>query len=171
MIRRRRGKIINVTSIAAILAFNHRAIYNVTKAGVAQLTKCLALEWAPYNVQVNAIGPGIIQTSLNREYLVRHRAKRRLMEHKIPLGRLGRPGDLVGAAIFLAAPRIRLHHRADAVRRWWVDDWRCGLVMDPIRVRGVEEMDRSQPRNATQVGRRDRLRKMVDSATASLNGD
>ncbi len=104
MVRRRRGKIINITSIAAILALKNRAVYNMTKAGVAQLTKCLALEWAPWNVQVNAIGPGIIQTSLNREYLVRHGAKRRLMEHKIPLGRLGRPTDLVGAAVFLAAP-------------------------------------------------------------------
>ncbi len=99
---RGRGKIINVSSEAAGFPAPRMTAYCVSKAGVAMLTKCMALELAPYGIRVNALAPGLTRTDINRKDLEDETfLKVRLT--RIPLGRVMAPEDLVGAAIFLAS--------------------------------------------------------------------
>jgi NAD(P)-dependent dehydrogenase (short-subunit alcohol dehydrogenase family) len=98
-----RGRIVNITSAAAELALMNRAAYCASKAAVMQLTRCLALEWGPYGITVNAVGPGITETPLTRGYLEADPVRRRKMIDKLPAGRLGGPGDMAGAVHFLAS--------------------------------------------------------------------
>ncbi len=103
MRRAGRGRIVNVTSIGADLALMNRGVYCASKAGVGQLTRCLALEWGPYGITVNAIGPGITETPMTRAYLEADPVRRQRMIDKIPLRRLGRPDDMAGVVLFLAS--------------------------------------------------------------------
>lgn len=103
MIGRKRGKIINVSSNICQVLQPHRGVYAVSKAGVSQLTRVLALEWAPHRVNVNAIAPAPTLTDLNRKYFEDHPEDLRERIASIPLGRMGDPQDYVGAAIFLAS--------------------------------------------------------------------
>ena len=99
---RGRGKIINVSSEAAGFPAQRMTAYCVSKAGVAMLTKCMALELAPHGIRVNALAPGLTRTDINRKDLEDDTfLKARLT--RIPLGRVMAPEDLVGAAIFLAS--------------------------------------------------------------------
>jgi glucose 1-dehydrogenase len=99
---RGRGKIINVSSVAAGAPAPRMTAYCVSKAGVAMLTKCMALELAPYGIRVNALAPGLTRTDINRKDLEDEAfLKARLA--RIPLGQVMTPEDLVGAAIFLAS--------------------------------------------------------------------
>lgn len=98
-----RGRIVNITSIGAEFGLVNRAAYCATKGAVAQLTRCLALEWGPYGITVNAVGPGITVTPLVRPFLDANPGKEETMIRKIPLGRLGRPDDMAGAVVFLAS--------------------------------------------------------------------
>ena len=103
MISRRQGKIINMGSVLGFVAERQVLPYCVSKGGLLQLTRALALEWARYNIQVNALCPGYIETDLNREQLADERVRARILR-KIPARRLGTVDDLVGAAVFLASP-------------------------------------------------------------------
>lgn len=97
------GKIINVSSQAGVVALKDHAAYCASKAGVILLTKVLAVEWAPYNINVNAIAPTVIMTPM-AERAWADPQKRADMLRSIPLGRFGRPEDVAGAVIFLASP-------------------------------------------------------------------
>jgi len=103
MIKRRSGKIINLSSNVSHTLQPNRGVYAVTKAGISHLTRTLALDWAPYHIHVNAIAPGATVTELNRKYFEDHPEdyQDRLRTH--PIGRLGDPQDYVGAAILLAS--------------------------------------------------------------------
>ncbi|MBI3120904.1 MAG: 3-oxoacyl-ACP reductase FabG, partial [candidate division NC10 bacterium] len=103
MRRAGRGRIINVASIGADLALMNRAVYCAAKAGVVQLTRCLAQEWGPYGITVNAFSPGITETPMTRAYLEGDPVRHRTMIEKTPLRRLGRPEDMAGVALFLAS--------------------------------------------------------------------
>jgi NAD(P)-dependent dehydrogenase (short-subunit alcohol dehydrogenase family) len=103
MRRAGRGRIVNITSIGAEFGLVNRAAYCATKGAVSQLTRCLALEWGPYGITVNAVGPGITVTPLVRPFLDANPGKEETMTRKIPLGRLGRPDDMAGAVVFLAS--------------------------------------------------------------------
>jgi len=97
-----KGKIINVSSEAGGFPAQRMTAYCVSKAGVAMLTKCMALELAPHGVRVNALAPGLTRTDINRQDLEDEAfLKARLA--RIPLGRVMNPDDLVGAAVFLAS--------------------------------------------------------------------
>ena len=99
---RGKGKIINISSEAAGFPAQRMTAYCVSKAGVAMLTKCMALELAPYGIRVNALAPGLTRTDINRKDLEDETfLKARLA--RIPLGRVLSPEDLAGAAIFLAS--------------------------------------------------------------------
>jgi len=103
MIKRRQGKIINISSNISQVLQPHRGVYAVTKAGVSHLTKVMALEWAPYHINVNAIAPAPTMTDLNKKYFEEHPEDLKERIRSIPLGRLGDPKDYVGVAILLAS--------------------------------------------------------------------
>ena len=99
--RARRGRIITIGSIASFVGLHEVAAYTASKAGVAGLTRALAVEWAPHGVTVNAIAPGVFETDLNRELLNSGRGQEFLV--RTPMKRFGRVEELVGAAVFLAS--------------------------------------------------------------------
>jgi NAD(P)-dependent dehydrogenase (short-subunit alcohol dehydrogenase family) len=101
MIRRRRGKVINVASVLASRVARYVGAYAASKAGLVQLTRTLALEWIRHNVQVNALCPGYFLTPMNEEFFATE-AGRNLIT-KLPIGRLGEAHELEGAVVFLAS--------------------------------------------------------------------
>ena len=101
MIDRKAGRLIGIASIASFVGLHEVAAYTATKAGVAGLTRALAIEWAPYNLTVNAIAPGVFETDLNRDLLKGPRGQEFLA--RTPMRRFGRVEELVGAAVFLAS--------------------------------------------------------------------
>jgi NAD(P)-dependent dehydrogenase (short-subunit alcohol dehydrogenase family) len=103
MLGRRRGSVINIASTNSIAPSPGIAHYCVSKAGVAMLTQCLALEWASAGVRVNAVGPGPIKTPMTTPILEADPAVRARWESRVPLGRIGEPADLVGMFVYLAS--------------------------------------------------------------------
>jgi NAD(P)-dependent dehydrogenase (short-subunit alcohol dehydrogenase family) len=102
MCRRGWGRIINMGSILGAVALPGRAPYASSKAGVINLTRVLALEWATRGVTVNAICPGPFATDMNRQ-LLNDPAKYRAFVEKIPMGRWGEVHEIAGALVFLAS--------------------------------------------------------------------
>ncbi len=102
MVARRSGSIINISSANQQLAALNFAHYCAAKGGVGMLTRCMALELAPYGIRVNAIAAGTVITDWNRAYFSdpERRAQR---EARIPLGRIGDPRELTGMAVYLAS--------------------------------------------------------------------
>jgi 2-dehydro-3-deoxy-D-gluconate 5-dehydrogenase len=103
MIEQRKGKIINVSSNVSQVVQELRSVYCVSKAGLSHLTRALALEWAPYGINVNAIGPGPTLTELNKKFFAENPLDLKAREDSIPMGRIGLPADHVGVAIYLAS--------------------------------------------------------------------
>lgn len=103
MLDRRQGKIINIASMMSFQGGIRIAAYTASKGAIAQLTKALANEWAPGNIQVNAIAPGYFTTE-NTAALQKDETRNRQILERIPAGRWGTPEDLAGTAIFLASP-------------------------------------------------------------------
>jgi NAD(P)-dependent dehydrogenase (short-subunit alcohol dehydrogenase family) len=102
MIERRYGRVINIGSLTSLVALQEVAAYGASKAGVAALSKSLAVEWAPYGVCVNAILPGVFRTALN-EGLLDGTDRGRELLMRTPMRRFGQPEELAGAAVFLAS--------------------------------------------------------------------
>jgi NAD(P)-dependent dehydrogenase (short-subunit alcohol dehydrogenase family) len=102
MIERRYGRIINIGSLTSVVALQEVAAYGASKAGVAALTRSLAVEWAPHGVCVNAILPGVFRTALNEGLLDGTERGRELLM-RTPMRRFGQPEELAGAAVFLAS--------------------------------------------------------------------
>lgn len=102
MIERNYGRIINTASISSFVALQEVAAYSASKAAVASLTKSLAIEWARFNVCVNAIAPGVFLTDLNAK-LLEGTARGQEFLMRTPMRRFGNVEELVGAAVFLAS--------------------------------------------------------------------
>jgi len=96
------GKVINVSSVHEELPFPHFTSYCASKGGMKMMMRNLAIELAPYNITVNNIAPGAIETPINAKLLNDPKALEGLMSN-IPLRRLGKPADVAGAAVFLAS--------------------------------------------------------------------
>ena len=103
MVERRAGKIINMASTFAVVGMAVRVPYCATKGGVLQMTRSMALELAPRNVQVNAVGPTATSTVMNQD-LFANESWREMVLGKIPAGRFCTPADVVGAIVYLASP-------------------------------------------------------------------
>jgi NAD(P)-dependent dehydrogenase (short-subunit alcohol dehydrogenase family) len=103
MIRARRGSQINIDSINSHTPLKRVAVYAMSKAAMSQMTKCLAMEWGPHGVRVNAIGPGFTLTELARPLWESQPHMHEWRQENTPLRRMGQPEDMVGAAIFLAS--------------------------------------------------------------------
>jgi NAD(P)-dependent dehydrogenase (short-subunit alcohol dehydrogenase family) len=101
MIARGSGRLIGVASIASFVGLHEVAAYTASKAAVAGLTRSLAVEWAPHNITVNAIAPGVFETDLNREILKGPRGKEFIV--RTPMRRFGHVEELVGVTVFLAS--------------------------------------------------------------------
>jgi 2-deoxy-D-gluconate 3-dehydrogenase len=100
--QKRKGKIINTSSLIAVQGGKRVPAYAASKGGLAQVTKTMANDWAKYNILVNAIGPGWVRTELT-EALQQDKERSAEILGRIPLGRWADPEDLVGAAVFLAS--------------------------------------------------------------------
>jgi NAD(P)-dependent dehydrogenase (short-subunit alcohol dehydrogenase family) len=102
MLERGAGRIINIASLNSFVSFHEVAAYAASKAGVAALTRSLAVEWSRRGVLVNAIAPGVFRTALNQQLLdSTPRGQELLM--RTPQGRFGKVEEVVGAAVFLAS--------------------------------------------------------------------
>ena len=103
MIKRKKGKIINISSILSQIVQPGRGVYATGKAGVSQLTRALALEWSKYGINVNAIGPGLTITPINEKYFGENPDELKKTINTIPIGREAYPVDYAGTAVFLAS--------------------------------------------------------------------
>ncbi len=102
MVENGAGKIINIASDKAFVGFPGRAAYCASKGGIVMLTKALAVEWAPYNVQVNAVAPTYVETEMTRDILNDPEKYREIVK-TIPMNRVSKPHELFGAILLLAS--------------------------------------------------------------------
>jgi len=108
MIQQKGGRIINMSSQAGFVALPTESIYCMTKAGIAHLTKCLAVEWGRYNITVNAVAPTFIHTPGTEAALADLEFRDDVITRIAALHRIGEPMDVAGAVVFLASPAASL---------------------------------------------------------------
>ena len=101
MIKKGGGKIINISSQAGSVAIPYRAAYCSSKGGVDQLTRVLALEWAKYNINVNAVAPTFVETEMTKKMFEDHEFKKFVLD-SIPVGRMANPDEVAYPVLFLA---------------------------------------------------------------------
>lgn len=108
MIRQGGGKIINMSSQAGFAALPTESVYCMTKAAIAHLTKCLAVEWGKHGITVNAVAPTFIQTPGTESALADGAFRADVVERIAALHRIGEPMEVAGAVVFLASPAASL---------------------------------------------------------------
>jgi NAD(P)-dependent dehydrogenase (short-subunit alcohol dehydrogenase family) len=108
MIRQRSGRIVNLSSQAGFVALPGESVYCMTKAAIAHLTKCLAVEWGTHGITVNAVAPTFIVTPGTAPALDDENFKADVIERIAALHRVGQPMDVAGAIVFLASPAASL---------------------------------------------------------------
>jgi NAD(P)-dependent dehydrogenase (short-subunit alcohol dehydrogenase family) len=108
MIRQKSGRIINLSSQAGFVALPTESVYCMTKAAIAHLTKCLAVEWGKYNITVNAVAPTFIRTPGTESYLANPEQRADVEERIAALHRIGDPMDVAGTVVFLASSAASL---------------------------------------------------------------
>ena len=96
------GKIVNVTTVGAERGGVGMAAYNASKAALKMLTMCMAVEWAPYGITVNAVGPGLTRTEFSRP-IWGHTERSGKYLSAVPKGRVAEPDEIAGAVLFLAS--------------------------------------------------------------------
>ena len=103
MIERRQGRVINISSVNAVKSARYRFTYDVSKAGLSQLTRSIAVEWARYNITINAVAPGYVDTKLTEIMMQDERLRSRTLS-EIPLGRLATEREVGLLTVYLASP-------------------------------------------------------------------
>ena len=101
MLARTGGSILNISSIIGLRGYSGLAVYSATKGGLDAMTRALARELGPRNIRVNSIAPGYLETEMSSTLGEEQRVQ---IVRRTPLGRLGRPADVVGAVLFLLSP-------------------------------------------------------------------
>jgi NAD(P)-dependent dehydrogenase (short-subunit alcohol dehydrogenase family) len=102
------GRMINLSSQAGFVALPTESVYCMTKAGIAHLTKCLAVEWGPYGITVNGVAPTFVRTPGTEPALSDPAFERDVTERIAALHRIGEPVEVAGAVVFLASPAASL---------------------------------------------------------------
>jgi len=102
MLERGYGRIVNIASLNSFVALSEVAAYAASKAGVASLTRSLAVEWSKKGVTVNAVAPGVFRTDLNAKLLDSSPRGQELLM-RTPMGRFGKTEELIGATVYLAS--------------------------------------------------------------------
>jgi NAD(P)-dependent dehydrogenase (short-subunit alcohol dehydrogenase family) len=97
------GKIVNIGSLTCTIGISDISAYGASKAGLASMTKSMAVEWAEHNIQVNCLAPGFIMTPLTEKGLWGDERRSRWMLDRIPARRPGMPDDMVGMAVLMAS--------------------------------------------------------------------
>ena len=125
MVPRHSGKIVNIASITGLTGQPMRTAYAPSKAAMLNLTKAMAVEWGPYNINVNAVAPGYVLTDLVRTFISQGKVNEEAMLKRTPLGRFSAPEDIAEAVMFLASDAARnitgIHIPVDA--GWSVNGW------------------------------------------------
>ncbi len=131
MIAQREGAIVNIASLQSEEVLSGRAVYAATKGGVRQLTKVFAVEWAKYNVRVNAVSPAFIKTPMV-EAILSHPLWEQLIVARTPMGRPGTPREVAEVVLFLASSRASYITGANIL----VDGgWTAGMSVDETILR------------------------------------
>jgi NAD(P)-dependent dehydrogenase (short-subunit alcohol dehydrogenase family) len=100
----RPGAIISLASAHGLLGFAGRSAYGIAKAGIIQMTRHLAIEWAAHGIRVNAVAPGTVDTPSRAEYFAANPEAKKAMTDRIPVGRFAQPGEVAAAVRYLASP-------------------------------------------------------------------
>jgi NAD(P)-dependent dehydrogenase (short-subunit alcohol dehydrogenase family) len=108
MIRQQFGRIVNIGSQAGLVALPTESVYCMTKAAIAHMTKCLAVEWGRYNITVNNVAPTFIRTPGTEAALSDPTFRADVLERTAALHRIGEPMEVAGAVVFLASPAASL---------------------------------------------------------------
>ena len=96
------GRIVNITSVEAVRGGAGMGVYNASKAALTMLTKCMAVEWAPLKVNVNAVGPGLTRTDFSQPLWSNPKVEQ-MIQSRVPMGRIAESEDIVGAVLFLCS--------------------------------------------------------------------
>jgi len=96
------GKVVNITTVGAVRGGAGMGVYHASKAALSMLNKCMAVEWAPLNINVNAVGPGLTKTAFSQPIWSNPEIEQ-MMAGRIPKGRLAEPEEVVGAVLFLCS--------------------------------------------------------------------
>ena len=107
MIRKKSGRIVNISSIAGLNAFPMRTAYSPAKSAIIMLTKVLAIEWGSFNINVNAIAPGYIRTEMVEDLIRQGKMNEEEICNRIPLKRLGTSEEIAEIVLFLCSPASR----------------------------------------------------------------
>jgi 2-deoxy-D-gluconate 3-dehydrogenase len=96
------GRIVNISTVGAVRGGAGMSAYHTSKAALSMLTKCMAVEWAPLKINVNAVGPGLVKTAFSQPIWGNPEVEK-WVAAKIPKGRLAEPEEIVGAVLFLCS--------------------------------------------------------------------
>jgi NAD(P)-dependent dehydrogenase (short-subunit alcohol dehydrogenase family) len=102
--RKRPGSVVSLASTHGLVGYAGRLAYGVAKAGIVQMTRMLAIEWAEHGIRVNAVAPGTIDTPSRAEFFAANPAAKKAMTDRIPFRRFGNPGEVAAAVRYLASP-------------------------------------------------------------------
>jgi NAD(P)-dependent dehydrogenase (short-subunit alcohol dehydrogenase family) len=108
MIRQGYGRIVNIGSQAGAVALPGESVYCMTKAAIAHLTRCLAVEWGPHGITVNAVAPTFVHTPGTADFLADPDSRADVVERIAALHRIGEPMEVAGAVLFLVSPAASL---------------------------------------------------------------
>ena len=103
--QRRPGCIVSLASTHGLVGYAQRSTYGISKAGLAHMTKMLAIEWAGYGIRVNAVAPGTVDTPSRAEYFAAHPAAKKDMTDRVPVGRFAEPAEVAALVCYLASPQ------------------------------------------------------------------